>query len=124
MHSVRQMPDEICHGGEYSGKYPRGHKSQEEFMIPATKRVSVELEDALTYLSRKAIVEYKRGQVIYDAEHFPTGISLIVQGRVKVAITLDDGSQTVTGIYSTDDFFGESCLLGADHRQERAVALE
>ena len=49
---------------------------------------------------------------------------LVVQGRVKVTIPLDDGTQTVVDIFTTDDFFGESSLLGASQYSERALALD
>src|SRR5947209_15092778 len=93
-------------------------------MIPTAKQVPHELEDALVYLPRKGVVEYRRGQVIYDDQHPPAGLYLVVQGRVKVSITMEDGSQTVTGVFCGDDFFGECALLGKSERQERATALE
>src|SRR5579862_7553273 len=93
-------------------------------MHPIVKRIPRQLEDALVYLPRKSVVEYRRGQLIYDEEHPPFGLSLIVLGRVKVAITMDDGSQTVTGIYGADEFFGESSLLGLSGHQEYARALD
>ena len=93
-------------------------------MVPMTKETSRELEDALVYLPRKGVTEYRRGQVIYDDQHPAFGLYLVVQGRVKVSITMEDGSQTVTGVYCADDFFGECALLGKTERQERATALE
>jgi CRP-like cAMP-binding protein len=76
------------------------------------------------YLSRKGVLECRRGQIIYDDQHPSGGLYLIVKGRVKVSITMEDGSQTVTGIYSGDEFFGEGTLLGKPERQERATTLE
>src|SRR6476646_7572194 len=93
-------------------------------MLPMTKEAARELEDALVYLPRKGVTEYRRGQVIYDDQHPAFGLYLVVQGRVKVSITMEDGSQTVTGIFCGDDFFGECALLGRTERQERATALE
>jgi CRP/FNR family transcriptional regulator, cyclic AMP receptor protein len=76
---------------------------------------SREMEDALMYLPRKGVTDHRKGQVIFD-EHQPSkGLHLVVQGRVKVTIPLDDG---------TDDFFGESSLLGASQYSERALALD
>jgi len=60
------------------------------------KRASPQLEDALSYLPRKGVVEYRRGQVIYDEQAQPNGLCLIIGGRVKVATRIEDGSQTVT----------------------------
>jgi len=93
-------------------------------MVPVAKETSRELEDALVYLPRKGVTEYRRGQVVYDDQHPAFGLYLVVQGRVKVSITMEDGSQTVTGVYCGDDFFGECALLGKSERQERATALE
>src|SRR5207237_1035873 len=82
---------------------------------------SREMEDALMYLPRKSVTDYRKGQIIFD-EHQPSkGLHLVVQGRVKVTIPLDDGTQTVVDIFTTDDFFGESSLLGGTHQySERA----
>ena len=85
---------------------------------------SREMEDALMYLPRKGVNDYRRGQIIFD-EHQPSrGLHLVVQGRVKVTIPLDDGTQTVVDIFTTDDFFGESALLGSARYPERALALD
>lgn len=85
---------------------------------------SREMEDALMYLPRRGVTDYGRGHIIFD-EHNPSkGLHLVVQGRVKVTIPLDDGSQTVVDVFTTDDFFGENSLLGDPHNVERAVALD
>ena len=77
-----------------------------------------EMEDALMYLPRKSVTSYRKGQVILDEHHPSEGLNLVVQGRVKVAIPVHDGSETVVDIFSTDDFFGESALLrGTRQRQ-------
>ena len=93
-------------------------------MQAVAKRLPRQLEDALAYLPRKGVIEYRRGQLIYDEQHPSPGLSLVMQGRVKVAMAIDDGSQTVTGIYGADEFFGESSLLGASHHEEYAKALD
>jgi CRP-like cAMP-binding protein len=93
-------------------------------MLPTLKTATRELEDALVYLPRKGLVEYRRGQVIYDEEHPSGGLYLVVHGRVKVSILIEDGCQTVTGIFCGDDFFGECALLGNTRHEERATALE
>ena len=83
-----------------------------------------EVEDALMYLPRKGVTDYRKGQVIYDESAASRGLHLVVQGRVKVAIPLDDGTQTVIDIFTTDDFFGEGSLLGPGRSKERAIALD
>jgi len=83
-----------------------------------------EFEDALIYLPRKPLASYSRGQVIFDELHPPDGLHLVLHGRVKVTILLDDGSETVIDIFGTDDFLGESSLLGTPPGYDRAVALD
>jgi len=83
-----------------------------------------EMEDALMYLPRKGVTDYRKGQIIFDERQPSMNLHLVVQGRVKVAIPIDDGSETVVDIFAADDFFGESSLLGAALHSERAVALD
>jgi len=91
-------------------------------MLPIAMKVP--LEDALAYLPRRSVVEYRRGQVVYDETNPSVGLYLVAQGRVKVSVTMEDGSQSVSGIFTSDDLFGESALLGLTRRQECAAALE
>lgn len=87
-------------------------------------RETRKLEDALEYLPRRETLNFRRGQVIYDHEHPGTGLYLVVDGRVKVSVTMEDGSQTVTGVFCRDDFFGEYALLGEPEGEQRSTAIE
>jgi len=107
-----------------------GHASREFFHWSAKMTngarltASREMEDALMYLPRKGVTDYRKGQMIFD-EHQPSrGLHLVVQGRVKVTIPIDDGTQTVVDIFTTDDFFGEGSLLGSARYPERALAMD
>lgn len=86
--------------------------------------LSREVEDALMYLPRKGVTDFNRGDTIFDENNPSQALHLVVQGRVKVTIPVENGNQTVVDIFNTDDFFGESALLGADHVPERALALD
>ena len=83
-----------------------------------------EMEDALMYLPRKGVTDFRKCEMIFDENQPSKGLHLVVQGRVKVTIPLDDGTQTVVDIFTTDDFFGESSLLGEERYMERALALD
>jgi len=83
-----------------------------------------DMEDALMYLPRKGVTEFRKGQVIFDENQPSTGLHLVVQGRVKVTMPLENGMQTLVDIFTTDDFFGESSLLGQGPNVERATALD
>src|SRR6478609_849120 len=86
--------------------------------------LSREMEDALMYLPRKGVIDFPKGQIIFDEHQPSTWLHLVVQGRVKVTIPLDDGTQTIVDIFTTDDFLGESSLLGVNRYSERALALD
>ena len=82
------------------------------------------LEDPLAHLPCSSIVEYKKGQMIYNQDQPSTNIFLIIEGKIKVSRLADDGHQVVVDIYQPDEFFGESALLNLPHRCEQATALE
>jgi CRP/FNR family transcriptional regulator len=89
--------------------------------VVAPQRV---LEDPLAHLPCSTIIEYKKGQVIYNQDQPSTSIYLVIDGKVKVCRLADDGRQVVVDIYQPDEFFGESAFLGLAQRTEIAVALE
>jgi CRP/FNR family transcriptional regulator, cyclic AMP receptor protein len=86
--------------------------------------LSHDVEDALMYLPRKGVTDYNRGDTIFDEFNPSKALHLVVQGRVKVTIPVEDGAQTVVDIFNTDDFFGESALIGPRRPAERALALD
>lgn len=82
------------------------------------------MEDALMYLPRKGVTEYAKAQTIFDEINPSKSLHLVVQGRVKIATPIENGRQTIVDIVNTDDFFGESSLLGTDCHTQRATALD
>jgi CRP/FNR family transcriptional regulator len=82
------------------------------------------LEDPLAHLPCSTILEYKKGQTIYDHDQPSNSVYLVIGGKVKVCRLTDDGKQVVVDIYQADEFFGESAFLGRANRSELAVALE
>jgi CRP/FNR family transcriptional regulator len=89
---------------------------------PTTQQRS--LEDPLAHLPCSTILEYKKGQVIYDQDQPSSSIYLVIGGKVKVCRIAEDGRQVVVDIYQADEFFGESAFLGKVNRAELAMALE
>src|SRR5436189_4315954 len=83
-----------------------------------------QLEDPLAHLPCSSILEYRKGQVIYNQDQPSTSIYLVIDGKVKVCRMADDGRQVVVDIYQTDEFFGESAFLNSATRDEQALALE
>ncbi|HWB98853.1 MAG TPA: Crp/Fnr family transcriptional regulator [Bryobacteraceae bacterium] len=94
-------------------------------MLTAARAISKnELEDALSYLPRKGVVEWRRGQTIYDQEHPSGAIHLVMSGRVKVTIPGENRCRIVVDIYAADEMFGEASFLGLPARKENAEAME
>ncbi len=91
---------------------------------PAVVAPQRALEDPLAHLPCSTILEYRKGQVIYNQDQPSTSIYLVIDGKVKVCRLADDGRQVVVDIYQPDEFFGESAFLGLAQRTEIAVALE
>jgi CRP/FNR family cyclic AMP-dependent transcriptional regulator len=82
------------------------------------------LEDPLAHLPCSTIVEFKKGQTVYNQDQPSTSIYLVIEGKIKVSRMAGDGQQVVVDIYQTDEFFGESALLNLPQRSEQAAALE
>src|SRR5712692_9275763 len=83
-----------------------------------------QLEDPLAHLPCSSIMEFRKGQVIYNQDQPPTSIYLVIDGKVKVSRLADDGHQVIVDIYQPDEFFGESAFLNLPHRSEQATAME
>jgi CRP/FNR family transcriptional regulator, cyclic AMP receptor protein len=82
------------------------------------------LENPLAHLPYSAIVQYRKGSIIYDWEGPPTSIYLVVEGRVRVSRVAINGRRLVLDIYQTDEFLGESAFLKRHHTRDLAVAME
>ncbi len=97
-----------------------GSDSQSD--IPAF--VNSFLEDPRTQLPRSPVLEYEAGRLIYSQDQPATGVYLLIEGKVTVFRTKDNGRPVVVDIYQPNEFFGESAFLHFPHSQEQAVALE
>ena len=93
-------------------------------MMAVSRETQEPLEDPLAYLPCSTIVEYEKGQLIYGRSQLSGSIYLVIDGKVKVCRTADDGRQVVVDIYQPDEFFGESGFLGEQYRVEEATALD
>jgi len=91
---------------------------------PALMVPSRPIEDPLAHLARTNVVEYPKGQTIYDQHQPSLSVYLVISGKVKVSRLAGDGRQVVVDIYRPDDLFGESAFLDAPPRSDQAVAME
>ena len=82
------------------------------------------LEDPLEYLPCSAILEYRKGQIVYSPEQPSASLHLLIDGKVK--ISRQTGSHEILlDIYGPDEFFGECAFLGSvPQNNDVAVAIE
>ena len=80
-----------------------------------------------TYFSRagagKAIVSYKKKDVIFSQGNPAELIFYIQKGRVKLTVVSKQGKEAVVAIMEAQQFFGEGCLNGDSTRVATAVSL-
>lgn len=81
------------------------------------------IEDPLAHLPVSGIAEFHKGTVIYGPEAPSASLYVVLAGKVKLCRTAPGGLQVVLDVYQTDEFFGESSLVGGS-ANESAVALE
>jgi len=91
---------------------------------PAVMAPSRPIEDPLAHLPRTNVVEYPKGQTIYDQHQPSLSVYLVISGKVKVSRLAGDGRQVVVDIYRPDDLFGETAFLDAPPRSDQAVAMD
>ena len=96
--------------------------SDDQSDIPAF--VNSFLEDPRAHLPSSRILEYEAEQLIYSLDQPAPGLYLVIEGKVTVCRSTNNGRPVVVDIYQADEFFGESALLRFPHAQEQAVALE
>ena len=83
-----------------------------------------ERTDILDYLPHSEVVDYRAGEVIYDAGCPAGRMFLIIQGRVQVSQDVTPELRLVLDIYTSDEIFGESAVLHLPCCPEVAMALE
>ena len=81
-------------------------------------------EDPLAYLPRKPVQKFVRRQVVYDPQHPAGSLYLVLQGRVTVRLTSNEGDQIIARIVCAEGIFGESALIGPPAAEASAIALD
>jgi len=82
------------------------------------------LEDLLAQLPKTNAVEYRRGQLIYNAAQSLDRVYIVTEGKVMVSRIVNQDKQVVVDICQPSDIFGESALVNGFARGEQASALE
>jgi len=80
--------------------------------------------DPLVYLPRARVQEFKKDSMIYEPNRPADHLYLVISGRVRIYYCAYDGTQTLLRITSTEQFFGEACLMTGTLSEEHAIAME
>jgi CRP/FNR family transcriptional regulator, cyclic AMP receptor protein len=72
----------------------------------------------------KAILEYRKNQIIFAQGAVADSVFYIQRGRVKVTVISEQGKEAVVGILEPGQFFGEGCLNGHPLRIGTTTAME
>ena len=71
----------------------------------------------------RTIVDYATGQVVFAQGDPADAVFYIQGGKVKIAVTSDQGKEAVVAILGAGAFFGEGCLIGQPLRLAAATAM-
>jgi CRP/FNR family cyclic AMP-dependent transcriptional regulator len=71
----------------------------------------------------RTIGKHRKGTVIFQQGDPADAVFYIQKGKVKLTVISTQGKEAVVAILGADDFFGEGCLAGQQHRISTVVAM-
>jgi len=77
-----------------------------------------------TFGKGRTISTHGKDAVIYSQAAPADSVFYIRKGKVKISVASAQGKEAVVGIFGTDEFFGEGCLIGQPLRLATAIAIE
>lgn len=71
----------------------------------------------------RVVAEYPKNTVIFSQAAPADAVYYVQKGKIKIAVTSEQGKEAVVAILGTGEFFGEGCLIGQRLRLATAMAL-
>lgn len=71
----------------------------------------------------RSALAYRAGQPIFAQGDPADSVFYLLEGRVKITVTSEQGKEAVIALLGEGDFFGEGCLLGCIQRPVTAQAM-
>ncbi len=71
----------------------------------------------------RALSEFRTGRVVFSQGDAADSVFYLVRGKVKIAVTSEQGKEAVVGLFGEGDFFGEGCLIGQPVRLATATSM-
>jgi len=100
------------------------NKSQPEPITPNQKSPPIDWAAFLAGMSRgKAVLEYGANRTIFTQGDSADSVWYLHKGKVKLAVTSQQGKEAIVSILGDNEFFGEGCLAGQALRISTAMAV-
>jgi CRP/FNR family transcriptional regulator, cyclic AMP receptor protein len=100
------------------------NRSQPEVITANQKNQPVDWEAFLSgFAGGKTDVEYGANRNIFCQGQPADCVFYIRQGKVKIAVTSEQGNEAIVAILGASDFFGEGCLAGQPLRIATATTM-
>jgi CRP-like cAMP-binding protein len=77
----------------------------------------------LTENSGRTVSNYRKDQVIFSQADPADAVFYIQKGKVKIAVTSEQGKEAVVAVLGVGEFFGEGCLVGQPLRLAAARVM-
>jgi CRP/FNR family cyclic AMP-dependent transcriptional regulator len=71
----------------------------------------------------KSVIEYSENRVIFRQGDPADALFYLRRGKVKLAVTSQQGKEAIVAILGAGEFFGEGCLAGQPLRVSTAIAV-
>ncbi len=82
------------------------------------------IEEMPSLQDGRDVKTWKKKEHIYSEGEFPKGVYLILDGKVKVSRSNEQGKELITGLYKKDDFLGHLAILEQQRYLDSASVLE
>jgi len=98
------------------------NKIQRKAVAANNNQPPVDWAAFLAGMSRgKIVLEYSAGRTIYVQGDPADSVWYLQQGKVKHAVTSQQGKEAIVAVLGAGEFFGEGCLAGRPLRMATAV---
>lgn len=82
-------------------------------------------DETLTHLAERAVERtYKKGQLIFYQGDPAEALFVVIEGRIKVVVTSEDGDEMLLVTLDPGDVFGEIAVIDGEPRSASAETLE
>src|ERR1039457_1435092 len=106
-------------------KVDKANGKSKSALVPTSEKIqSVDWTAFLAGISRgKTILEYSEGRTIFVQGDVADAVWYLQKGKVKHAVTSQQGKEAIVAVIGPGEFFGEGCLAGRPLRMATATTL-